>query len=74
MTLYIYHNAITFDKEEMDDYIFNRLSRNASTRYAENHMDYEWDNVEEEDCDLQGLLEWLRNGYFLLEHYGKNDQ
>lgn len=62
--IYVWHNYVTTDEMDMDDIIFNVLaSRADDVRYAENHLQYEWDNVEEYPYDAEEYLKWLNNGY-----------
>lgn len=65
MKAYIYRNVITFDTQELDDYIFNELSK-----YTKGYPDIEQefrDNVESVNIDTaEELVTHLKN-YKLLE-------
>lgn len=64
MKAYIYKYVITFDEDEMDDYLFNELSK-----YQKGYPDTEteWQYVEENEMDIEELLKYLAQSYKLLE-------
>ena len=67
MTLYIYRDVITTDEDLMNEYLFDYLCTKCSdVRYAENHIDYEWDNVDQETVTEQEIQEYVDNGYTVI--------
>ena len=71
-TIYIYRSYITDDEETMNDKIFDLLSEDTKSISAvEAKVESEWDNVEEEQCSVQSLFDYMRNGYIFLDHCGK---
>ena len=68
MTVYIYKDWVSTDEELISEKIFDVLaSKCDDVAYAENNLDYEWeDNVEEENCTLEEVNDYIKNGYLLL--------
>jgi len=73
-TLYIYRNYIATDEETMNDKIFNLLGENTDdVRAIENQVEWEWENVEEEQASVLRIIGYMRNGYIFLDHCGKEE-
>ena len=70
MKLYLYRTVITFDTDELDDYMFNEFGSYIHDVGAiETKMEYAWrEDVEEYEADIQLLLRFIKDGYRLLEH------
>ncbi len=67
MKLYIYDKYISTDEDKMNDKIFDILcTQYKDIAMVENRMDYEWDNVDEEDISVYEITKYIDNGYEML--------
>ena len=70
MTILIYGNHIATTNEQMDDHIFNVLSKNIQNATAE-AVGYEFmANVETVIANATDIIEYMKLGYIFLDYCG----
>lgn len=71
MKAYVYKSIITFNEEKLDDYIFIELSKYSAGYPSDEEIANVIENdVEQKEMDIPELLQYLDNGYKLLEQGG----
>lgn len=67
MIVYIYKDYISDDEELMDNKIFNLLCADyKDIARVESAVEYEWIDVEEEECTLDEIRNYVDNGYIYI--------
>ena len=71
MTLYVYRNVITLDKDNMEDYLFEYYAKDYKDVYAvETKVEYAWEEDVEiyENVTIQKVYEYISDCYRMLEY------